>query len=224
MVKFREKRQERAYPAVKWSWDVSFPGSEDMVYTPLLRRSSVHYYTLTLNEITVGNKPVEVPSTCGLFVTKSLCACTSTCVVNPLCKGLIAYTKKLIFCDYFTVTPYIYQYLRQWASFRHTKLQERGCFEARHCNARSAELEVLWSAPKAMLASGRAGIVFQTCVGAFSIPPHLESTYAKGYGCVLDSGTTFLYLPSAAFSSFSKLVKDAAQNNKLPSRDGPDPR
>mmetsp|Transcript_22652 Transcript_22652/g.62543 ORF Transcript_22652/g.62543 Transcript_22652/m.62543 type:complete len:640 (-) Transcript_22652:415-2334(-) len=92
--------------------DVSFPGSEDMVYTPLLRRSSVHYYTLTLNEITVGNKPVEVPS----------------------------------------------------------------------------------------------------------------STYAKGYGCVLDSGTTFLYLPSAAFSSFSKLVKDAAQNNKLPSRDGPDPR
>ncbi|KAF5836020.1 aspartic peptidase domain-containing protein [Dunaliella salina] len=92
--------------------DVSFPGSEDMVYTPLLKRSSVHYYTLILNEITVGNKLVEVPS----------------------------------------------------------------------------------------------------------------STYARGYGCVLDSGTTFLYLPSSAFNLFSKLVKDAAQQSKLPSRSGPDPR
>ena len=55
-------------------------------------------------------------------------------------------------------------------------------------------------------------------------PLPLQSTYAKGYGTVLDSGTTFLYLPSAAFSSFSSLVKAAAKAKGLSARDGPDKR
>jgi len=42
--------------------DVNFEGSDKMVYTPLLRKPGVHYYTVSLDLITVGGKDVNVPS------------------------------------------------------------------------------------------------------------------------------------------------------------------
>uniref|UniRef100_A0A7S0RJ26 Peptidase A1 domain-containing protein n=1 Tax=Chlamydomonas leiostraca TaxID=1034604 RepID=A0A7S0RJ26_9CHLO len=50
------------------------------------------------------------------------------------------------------------------------------------------------------------------------------SVYAQGYGAVLDSGTTFTYLPTAAFNSFSDLVDKAAKSKGLQRRPGADPQ
>jgi len=53
---------------------------------------------------------------------------------------------------------------------------------------------------------------------------HEQSVYRTGYGTVLDSGTTFTYLPSLAFSSFADLVEKAAAKAGLTPRTGPDPQ
>ncbi len=50
----------------------------------------------------------------------------------------------------------------------------------------------------------------------------LQGTYAQGYGAVLDSGTTFTYLPSAAFAPFLAAVKDHALSHGLQMTEGPD--
>lgn len=51
-----------------------------------------------------------------------------------------------------------------------------------------------------------------------------QAVYAVGYGCVLDSGTTFAYLPSAAFTAFATMIKTAAAAAGLVSRPGADPQ
>ncbi|KAF6251742.1 aspartic peptidase domain-containing protein [Scenedesmus sp. NREL 46B-D3] len=48
--------------------------------------------------------------------------------------------------------------------------------------------------------------------------------YAKGYGTVLDSGTTFTYLPTAAFSAFLGLLTEALQHRGLHRSSGADPQ
>lgn len=50
-----------------------------------------------------------------------------------------------------------------------------------------------------------------------------KSVYAAGYGAVVDSGTTFGYLPSAAYSAFVEAVVVAAKSKGLNLTDGPDP-
>ena len=53
---------------------------------------------------------------------------------------------------------------------------------------------------------------------------HLQSTYAMGYGAVVDSGTTFTYLPTAAFQKFSKAVDEHAISKGLQRTPGSDPQ
>eukprot|EP00882_Tetradesmus_deserticola_P025713 GHRQ01028270.1.p1 GENE.GHRQ01028270.1~~GHRQ01028270.1.p1 ORF type:complete len:487 (+),score=162.78 GHRQ01028270.1:773-2233(+) len=48
--------------------------------------------------------------------------------------------------------------------------------------------------------------------------------YAKGYGAVLDSGTTFTYLPTAAFQAFLGLLTEALQGQGLHRSSGADPQ
>ncbi|WIA11327.1 hypothetical protein OEZ85_011450 [Tetradesmus obliquus] len=48
--------------------------------------------------------------------------------------------------------------------------------------------------------------------------------YAQGYGAVLDSGTTFTYLPTAAFNAFLGLLNDALQGKGLHRSSGSDPQ
>lgn len=52
----------------------------------------------------------------------------------------------------------------------------------------------------------------------------LQGLYDIGYGTVLDSGTTFSYLPAAAFEQFQRHVSDFALNHGLQSTPGPDPK
>lgn len=52
----------------------------------------------------------------------------------------------------------------------------------------------------------------------------LQGEYAKGYGTVLDSGTTFTYLPTAAFSAFLGLLTEALQHRGLHRSSGADPQ
>lgn len=49
-----------------------------------------------------------------------------------------------------------------------------------------------------------------------------EFVYQQGYGTVLDSGTTFTYLPSPAFTAFLNAVRDHALAKGLQMTDGPD--
>jgi hypothetical protein len=51
----------------------------------------------------------------------------------------------------------------------------------------------------------------------------LQGEYAKGYGAVLDSGTTFTYLPTAAFTAFLALLTEALQGKGLHRSSGADP-
>lgn len=46
--------------------------------------------------------------------------------------------------------------------------------------------------------------------------------YQQGYGTVLDSGTTFTYLPSPAFAAFLNAVRDHALAQGLQMTEGPD--
>ena len=54
--------------------------------------------------------------------------------------------------------------------------------------------------------------------------PVLQGLYDIGYGTVLDSGTTFTYLPTAAFDQLQQHVSDYALEHGLHSTPGPDPR
>ncbi len=49
-----------------------------------------------------------------------------------------------------------------------------------------------------------------------------QGTYQQGYGAVLDSGTTFTYLPSAAFAPFRAAVQAHALARGLQLTSGPD--
>jgi hypothetical protein len=51
----------------------------------------------------------------------------------------------------------------------------------------------------------------------------LQGEYAKGYGAVLDSGTTFTYLPTAAFNAFLELLNEALQGKGVYRSSGADP-
>jgi hypothetical protein len=51
----------------------------------------------------------------------------------------------------------------------------------------------------------------------------LQDEYAKGYGAVLDSGTTFTYLPTAAFNAFLELLNEALQGKGVHRSSGADP-
>jgi len=52
----------------------------------------------------------------------------------------------------------------------------------------------------------------------------LQGLYDIGYGTVLDSGTTFTYLPSQAYDQFHQHVSDYALSHGLENIPGPDPR
>jgi hypothetical protein len=51
----------------------------------------------------------------------------------------------------------------------------------------------------------------------------MQGEYAKGYGAVLDSGTTFTYLPTAAFNAFLELLNEALQGKGVHRSSGADP-
>ena len=52
----------------------------------------------------------------------------------------------------------------------------------------------------------------------------MQERYEEGYGTVLDSGTTFTYLPSEAFQLFKEAVSAYALEHGLNSVKGPDPK
>lgn len=52
----------------------------------------------------------------------------------------------------------------------------------------------------------------------------LQHAFAVGYGAVLDSGTTFTYLPTGPFRKFSKALRDYARSKGLEAIEGPDPQ
>lgn len=52
----------------------------------------------------------------------------------------------------------------------------------------------------------------------------VQGKYEEGYGTVLDSGTTFTYLPSDAFAAFRDKVSAFATAKGLHSVKGPDPK
>ena len=54
--------------------------------------------------------------------------------------------------------------------------------------------------------------------------PRAQDRYEEGYGTVLDSGTTFTYLPSDAFAAFKDAVSAFALEHGLRSVKGPDPK
>ena len=54
------------------------------------------------------------------------------------------------------------------------------------------------------------------------LPPP-QAIFAKGYGTVLDSGTTFSYLPTAAFAAFTAKLDAALEGKGLHKGGGPDP-
>ncbi len=49
-----------------------------------------------------------------------------------------------------------------------------------------------------------------------------QALYQQGYGAVLDSGTTFTYLPTQAFTAFTQEVSKYALAHGLRSVKGPD--
>ena len=53
--------------------------------------------------------------------------------------------------------------------------------------------------------------------------PLVQALFQHGYGTVLDSGTTFTYLPSAAFQAFAAAVERHALARGLYKVPGPDP-
>lgn len=52
----------------------------------------------------------------------------------------------------------------------------------------------------------------------------LQSVFDRGYGVVLDSGTTFSYVPTAAFTAFSAAVGKYAESKGLQRTSGADPQ
>lgn len=51
----------------------------------------------------------------------------------------------------------------------------------------------------------------------------MQAMFQKGYGTVMDSGTTFTYLPTAAFDAFVASVAAAVESKGLKMSTGPDP-
>jgi len=56
---------------------------------------------------------------------------------------------------------------------------------------------------------------------ALALNKHL---FASGYGTVMDSGTTFTYLPTEAFNAFANAVEAFTRTKKLPRTPGADPQ
>lgn len=52
---------------------------------------------------------------------------------------------------------------------------------------------------------------------------HPQSDFSRGYGTVLDSGTTFTYLPSSAYKAFLTALDAAIQPHNLQRATGKDP-
>jgi len=50
-----------------------------------------------------------------------------------------------------------------------------------------------------------------------------QSVYARGYGTVMDSGTTFTYLPTPVFAAFLSSINAAVAVKGLTKSSGPDP-
>ena len=55
-------------------------------------------------------------------------------------------------------------------------------------------------------------------------PTWTQATYQQGYGTVLDSGTTFTYLPQEAYREFQKQVVAVALAKGARQVAGPDPK
>ena len=73
------------------------------------------------------------------------------------------------------------------------------------------------------MCSWNAGLA--ECEVQADVPPlHAQEQYEEGYGTVLDSGTTFTYLPTDAFQSFKEAVTAFALEHGLRSVKGPDPK
>lgn len=52
----------------------------------------------------------------------------------------------------------------------------------------------------------------------------VQKVFEEGYGTVLDSGTTFTYLPSEVFRAFKDAVTTFALSKGLKTTKGPDPK
>ena len=63
--------------------------------------------------------------------------------------------------------------------------------------------EILAPAPVHSLLSRRL-LYHPAPARCFSPSPHFQSLFDEGYGTVLDSGTTFTYVPTAVFQAFAK--------------------
>eukprot|EP00191_Tetraselmis_sp_GSL018_P003793 CAMPEP_0177598816 /NCGR_PEP_ID=MMETSP0419_2-20121207/12605_1 /TAXON_ID=582737 /ORGANISM="Tetraselmis sp., Strain GSL018" /LENGTH=521 /DNA_ID=CAMNT_0019091395 /DNA_START=616 /DNA_END=2181 /DNA_ORIENTATION=+ len=50
------------------------------------------------------------------------------------------------------------------------------------------------------------------------------SAWVNGYGVVVDSGTTFTYIPSQAYNSFRSILDSRAKSSGMEPLDGPDPK
>ncbi len=55
------------------------------------------------------------------------------------------------------------------------------------------------------------------------VPRVLQADFSRGYGTVLDSGTTFTYLPTSAYNAFLTALNAAIQPANLKRASGKDP-
>jgi hypothetical protein len=143
-----------------------------MVYTPLLPGWQTHYYTVRIEQITVGGSRVNVAAVSAM--------------------------------------------LRQHAELGHVRI----CTTLHSLMINQATC-LINQAVVPLLAHHHHA---ERYVPAACTSPILQNVYAQGYGAVLDSGTTFTYLPTAAFNSFSDLVDKAAKAKGLEKRPGADPQ
>jgi hypothetical protein len=56
-----------------------------------------------------------------------------------------------------------------------------------------------------------------------SVVLHTQADFGRGYGTVLDSGTTFTYLPTSAYKAFLTALDGAIQPHNLRRATGKDP-
>ena len=69
---------------------------------------------------------------------------------------------------------------------------------------------------------GKCCFALQNCSDDSCCFPH--EAFEDGYGTVLDSGTTFTYLPTKAFRAFREAVQTFALSKGLQMTKGPDPK
>ena len=78
------------------------------------------------------------------------------------------------------------------------------------------------------LNSCHLGSPYRSLCSALTVVPKCtacgQEKYEEGYGTVLDSGTTFTYLPSEAFKAFKDAVSTFALSKGLKTTKGPDPK